>query len=129
MEILGACPSDLWTKEQLELRLKSNSVVKNVDAASLQATLGCNAGITESLPSPEEAYEQKDMIATVRGAMDALPKRLREVIRMRFDCNMTLAEIGEQLGVSKDRARQLEQKGIHLLRHPRNTSRLRDYAL
>jgi len=31
MEVLGACPTDLWTEEQLTLKLQTNTVTKTLN--------------------------------------------------------------------------------------------------
>jgi len=43
------------------------------------------------------------------------PRHIR-VIYLRFFANATLADVGEALGVSTDRARQIEVKALRLLR-------------
>jgi DNA-directed RNA polymerase sigma subunit (sigma70/sigma32) len=39
----------------------------------------------------------------------------------------TLAEIAADMGVSKDRIRQLEERALRLLRHPDSSKPLREY--
>ena len=46
-----------------------------------------------------------------------LSHRERTVIRLRFFKNMTLREIGNMFELSHDRIRQIEAKGLRLIRH------------
>ena len=49
-------------------------------------------------------------------ALAELPGRLRYIVRMRFWKGATLREIGEQLGVSRNRVAQLEERALRLMR-------------
>jgi RNA polymerase sigma factor (sigma-70 family) len=54
--------------------------------------------------------------AGIRAALDDLPPRQRLVLTMRFGFDggngMTLREVGDRLGVSRERARQIEKKAL-----------------
>jgi RNA polymerase sigma-32 factor len=69
-------------------------------------------------PTPEQAVardrEQRMLGEAVRGALERLTPRERLVIRKRYleDAKQTFEAIGRELGVSKDRARQLEAKAL-----------------
>jgi RNA polymerase sigma factor (sigma-70 family) len=52
----------------------------------------------------------------VRNAIDTLPPREAEVIRRRFFDGMTLTDIGQSLGITKERVRQLEARAKRMLR-------------
>lgn len=52
-------------------------------------------------------------------AVAELPERVQKVIACRYKAHMTLEETGKCFGVTRERIRQLEQKGLRLLRHPR----------
>lgn len=47
-----------------------------------------------------------------------LSEREQQVIEMRYSYNFTLEEIGQKLGVTRERIRQVEAKAIRKLRHP-----------
>lgn len=55
----------------------------------------------------------------LRAAVDQLPAREQEIIRLRFglgdEREHTLQEIGERLGFSRERARQLENRALYKL--------------
>ena len=57
-----------------------------------------------------------------------LTDRERQVLLMRHHKQMTLEDIGHYLEVSKERVRQIEAKGLRLLRHPAMSRELKQYV-
>lgn len=84
----------------------------------------------EVLPLSEEAnlFEQEETRRIISDALDELPERQADVIRKRFgigqDQEMTLEEIGQLYGVTRERIRQIEAKGLNQLSHPGRKRRL-----
>jgi RNA polymerase primary sigma factor len=60
-----------------------------------------------------------------------LTEREREVLYMRYGLqdgrNRTLEDVGKQIGVTRERIRQIEAKALRKLRHPSRANMLRDY--
>jgi RNA polymerase sigma-32 factor len=67
--------------------------------------------------TPEETAIRKDEDRTVRRWMARLTVRERRIIRARVlaDDKMTLEQLGEEMGVSRERIRQLETKALRKL--------------
>jgi RNA polymerase primary sigma factor len=65
---------------------------------------------------PLTEFEAAERRRVVERAINQLPERLRGVLRSRFWHSETLADIGRRLGVSRERARQLEAEALILLR-------------
>lgn len=66
----------------------------------------------------------------IHAALSQLDKREREIIRMRFGfvdgiCH-TLEEVGSVFHVTRERVRQIEQKALRRMRHPKISSVLAD---
>jgi RNA polymerase primary sigma factor len=84
----------------------------------------------QALPSPAHGVESGDLAAHMAIALRSLPARQERVIRMRFGLGLprdyTLEEIGQQMGVTRERIRQIEAKGLKMLRHPTRSRRLRN---
>lgn len=73
-------------------------------------------------PDPEERLatkrERVALIRRLRAAIPALTRRERHILRRRFlsEKRQSLAKIGKDLGVSKERVRQLESRALQKLR-------------
>ncbi len=70
-------------------------------------------------PEPQEEMIRQEMKRTLETLLGKLPERQRTVLSLRFGmedgrCH-TLTEIGEQLGISKQRARQIEHQAMDRL--------------
>ncbi len=117
-----------WSDEKLEeLRHALRPVV------SLEAPVGEGASeLGELLPDPSvedpsEAVARSDARYRLAEALAALPERERTVLsgRTGFDGRpQSLTTIGKSLGVSRERARQLEGKALKKLRERQGELRL-----
>ena len=67
----------------------------------------------------------------VRDSLDTLKQREKDVISMYFgidrDYALTLNEIGEEFGLTRERVRQIKEKAIRRLRHRSRSRKLRQY--
>ena len=85
----------------------------------------------ESSPSPVDTAENNLLRESLSEMMGALTPREARVLRMRFGFDgrpaMSLEEVGDKIGVTRERARQIVQQALRKLRHPRHTRRLRGY--
>jgi len=59
--------------------------------------------------------------------VDALPGQQPEVIRARYQGDMTMEAIGQQQGVTRQAVRQTIANGLRELRRPRNAKQLRPF--
>jgi len=73
----------------------------------------------ERSKSPGDMLVESDDLERIFGQLDRLDKREATVIRMRFGLGaydpMTLREVGENLGMTRERARQLERQALERL--------------
>ena len=76
---------------------------------------------------PEEAVSSAMDSAAIRQQLATLPDRERAVLEMRYglgdDAPKTLAEVGAALGITRERARQLEMQALDRLRNPEAAAR------
>lgn len=70
------------------------------------------------LPAADEAAIERQAAATlsIRDAMESLPRRAREALRLRFEEKKTYTEIAEQLGLSVYAAKRFVAKALARLR-------------
>jgi RNA polymerase primary sigma factor len=104
------------------------------DPISLEAPLNPDGDrIGDLIPnadaiSPLEATQEAELLRLTMRALDKLPDRERMILSLRFGLNQvepcTLAEVGEKLQVSRERARILEARAVKLLRRSLNKYRL-----
>ena len=81
--------------------------------------------VTESCVT--EAEVGKNLIAAgLREILGILSPRERRVLELRFLEGLTQQEVGERLGVSRQRVDQIEKRALRRLRHPAVTRRLQD---
>ena len=96
------------------------------DAISLETPLGENGSLYSDLIESEDA-ERPDRVTTehiraaeVREALDRIEPRLRQLLVLRFGLEgkppQTLDDIGRELGVTRERVRQLETRAFRQLR-------------
>jgi RNA polymerase sigma factor (sigma-70 family) len=80
---------------------------------------------------PDAAWlcEEQEIAACLRALVKRLPRRLRGVVEKRYGLNgavpQTLRVIGEQLGGSGERVRQLQTEALVWLRQPAHSQELR----
>src|ERR671913_1792883 len=99
--------------------------------SSLEATVGENddtrlADLVSDVAaqSPEEAAMRGQMADEVERAMAPLTDREKEVMRLRYglgtEREYTLEEVGRRLGITRERARQIEAKALQKMRAAKN---------
>ena len=95
--------------------------VCSLDAATGEDADGALRLLLEDLqaPQPQEAMVRRELEHTMDALLSQLPERQQELLRLRFGMEdgtcWRLEAIGEKLGVSKERARQLERQAIDKL--------------
>ncbi|MDX6690388.1 MAG: polymerase sigma-B factor [Solirubrobacteraceae bacterium] len=77
---------------------------------------GAGATLADSIGIDEAGFDRAEDRATLANLLGAVPAREREVLRMRFEEDMTQAEIGEVIGVSQMQVSRLIRKAIAQLR-------------
>jgi RNA polymerase primary sigma factor len=86
-----------------------------------------------SMSNVEAVGEQEELESEVANVVATLPPREREVLQLRYGLAngnaWTLAQVGQHLGVTRERARQLENQALRRLRgNPRLRRALADLA-
>lgn len=83
-----------------------------------------------SQASPEEELIARSEEELLEKVLNTLTPREALVIKLRYgltdDTEYTLAEIGRQLGISRERVRQVEDEALRKLRHPARAQYLRE---
>jgi RNA polymerase primary sigma factor len=81
--------------------------------------------------NPEDAAMGTLMSEDLREALSNLPPREMHILQLRFGLvdgePLTLNEVGRRMGITRERARQLESQALHRLRNPLTQNKLRAY--
>jgi RNA polymerase primary sigma factor len=87
----------------------------------------------ESALSLDSMAEQRLLADQIRDTLSTLTPRERRVIERRFglgdDNDGTLTAIGREIGVTRERIRQIESTALRKLRHPSRAKRLRGFHI
>jgi RNA polymerase sigma factor FliA len=83
----------------------------HVDETSLPAAL-----VPSEPESPDSAYERSEVQERIRTAMATLPERERRLVNLYYFGDVTMKQIGAELGVNESRVSQLHARAIQRLR-------------
>jgi len=85
----------------------------------------------ESTPTPSQTTTQNLLSQKVDEVLNSLSPREARILRLRFGLETgrtyTLEEVGEKVGLTRERIRQIEGKALRRLRHPMRARQLREY--
>jgi RNA polymerase sigma-B factor len=71
--------------------------------------------VADSLAAEDPGYERAEIGDTLRGTLSALPDRERLILRLRFERDMTQAEIADLIGVSQMHVSRLLRRSLDRL--------------
>ncbi len=140
MQKLGREPTDDEIAVQLGWTADKVKSVKNVarDPISLETPINDEedsffGDYIEDKTAEDPYHETEDKLfqEEVDALLATLPDRERDVLKMRFGLDggyqLTLEEVGLYFGVTRERIRQIEAKGLRRLRHPKKNKRIKDH--
>ena len=110
----------------------------NVRPISLEAPVGTEDDSSrmeiiadETAKNPFTSAAQKNLRKIVTQILSELDPKEETVLRQRFGMSTnktsTLEEVGEYIGVTRERIRQIEQKALNKLKHPTRARKLRSF--
>jgi RNA polymerase primary sigma factor len=121
------------SKDKMDWLLKVNSR----ESISLETPVGEEGSRLGDFVEDKVAPEPFEMAAVgmlrdqISDVLESLTPRERRVIEMRFgllnERNLTLEEVGNELGLTKERIRQIEVEALRKLRHPSRSRKLIGY--
>ena len=86
--------------------------------------------VNDDSPVADKTLINESLSTEVERALATLTERERDIIRLFFGINcqeMTLEEIGEKFGLTRERVRQIKEKAIRRLRHSSRSKLLKTY--
>lgn len=139
-QIYGREPkeTEVATALGIEVKKVKEAYTWMKDTTSLDIMVGDDEDTTvgsfiedESVVPAFAAIEENDRTTAIRNILDTLNDREKMVIVRRFGIGLdraeTLDEIGKELGLSRERIRQIEAAALRKLRNPRRANLLKEF--
>jgi RNA polymerase sigma-B factor len=114
-ELAAACGESVEAVEEAQHAARAYA------ADSLDARAGTDeddAPLIRTLGESDGGYARVDDHDAIRDAMAHLPPRQREILRLRFDEELTQSQIGRELGISQMHVSRLMRDALAKLREP-----------
>jgi len=141
LQKLGREPTEQELAEALKLPLKDIELLLSIsrDAISLENPLGEENDSSsyldflraENLPSADEELDKLKMEKELEELLNKLTPKEAEILRRRFGLHNgepeTLEEIGKDMGLSRERIRQIEEKAKNRLRRQTKSAILKEF--
>ena len=136
---LGREPTDLEVAEKMGLTNKKlsairKSIIKEPISLETPVTDDLNVGDyiqDKSSNLPEIQTKNKSLKGSINHLLSALNEREKKIINCRFGINgqtpMTLEQLGQETGYSKERIRQLEDIALAKIREKEDLWHFKDY--
>jgi RNA polymerase primary sigma factor len=125
---LGRAPTSAEIAEELELPVANWNVVRETVLSNSQPVHSMNEDAssvhTEMLEDPRTKTPEEEVFSNMELArllelLESIDEREASILRMRYGLetgrSMTLKAIGEELGMTRERVRQMEQEGLRKL--------------
>jgi RNA polymerase sigma-B factor len=110
-----------------ELETTPEQVLEAMEAGSAYSTVSLSTGPggggddddydpMESIGAVDEEFERTEQRASLEPALETLPEREREILRMRFEEGLTQTQIAEKIGISQMHVSRLIRKSLARMR-------------
>ena len=126
---LGREPTQVEIAEDMDITEEEVAKTMAMSLTSLSLDAPMTAGEESRLldylpddltPSPDEQAFEKALAESIEAALSELRERESRILRLYFGLggvqSMTLAQIGSQLGITRERVRQIRDRGLRKLR-------------
>jgi RNA polymerase sigma-B factor len=108
----------------LKLDTTPEQVLEALEAGSAYSPVSLSAGPSadgdldpmETIGTEDSNFERTEQRASLEPALEMLPSREREILRMRFEDGLTQTQIAEQIGVSQMHVSRLIRKSLARMR-------------
>lgn len=112
----GHCITHAFWLEIKRVRAQRRIPVRQLQSTSPLTADDGFADLPSDAKTPEEILSERAVKGTVTSLMRGLDTRRKLVIRRRYQAGATLEQIGAELGVTRERARQLEVEALGKMR-------------
>ena len=123
----------------VSVEMVQDTLMLGRDVWSLDATFGdeddnslMGRVADENQEPPDTPLMQNSLTAEIEAVLDTLEERERRILNLYYGLDgappMTLEEIGNQFGLTRERIRQIRDRALCKLRHPTRARKLMPYA-
>jgi RNA polymerase primary sigma factor len=124
-----------WTGEAVRELLVFGQQVHSLDEPTSASDPSEGSRLADFVPvegkGPEALAEAENLRQHLFKILDSFPSKQQAVLSLRFGLEtgtpLSLAEVGERLGVSKERVRQIQREALRRLRSHPGVSALKDF--
>jgi RNA polymerase primary sigma factor len=124
-----------WTGEAVRERLVFGQEVHSLDEPTKTFDENDGSRLQDFVPAegkgPEALAEAENLRQHLFEILDSFPPKHRAVLSLRFGLEtgtpLSLAEVGERMGVSRERVRQIEKEALRRLRKHPEVFALKDF--
>ena len=119
---LGHSPSIAEIAEELEATPEQDLEALETGSAYSTISLSADSGSgedqdpMEAIGEEDEGYERTEDRASLEPALDMLPEREREILRLRFEEGLTQTQIAERFEISQMHVSRLIRKSLERMR-------------
>jgi RNA polymerase primary sigma factor len=135
---LGREPSDQEISERLELEPDQvrDTIEANPQTIAIEMPVGEDSEFGDFIeddqsPTPDEAIHSIMLTDTLDRILSKLLPREAQILKLRFGLEgeppQTLEQVGQVMGLSRERIRQIERQALRQLRQPQFSNMLRDF--
>ena len=119
-------------EEKIAYAMKVNTKHISVDAPFADGEESSLLDVLPNQDSPaaDDELEQQSLRDEVQRTLDMLGEKEREIVEALFGISqpeMTLEEIGDKYGLTRERVRQIKEKAVRKLRHNKSNVKLKAY--
>lgn len=124
-EVLNCLPEEMFSESQKTGSMKANKRTMEMNEAEVALFLDAQP------PDPELLVYEEQKKKAITKVLFTLSPRERVVLNRRFGLSnydeQTLDTISKDLGVGRERIRQIESKALRKLKHPKRCAELREF--
>lgn len=108
------------TKRQIKIVEKALRIYDGASSVGADGSWSAEESIPDRGAAPDSELTAAEEMGQVLGLLGTLPEREATILRLRFGLSgeepMTLTQIGQRLGLTRERVRQLETEALATLR-------------